>query len=45
MAKALLPGFAPLLPQYEQWAADPTLSVKDRRSVESAVKILQGVQL
>lgn len=44
MAKKLLPEFAPLLPQYAQWAADPTLSAKDRRSVESAVKILQGVQ-
>jgi hypothetical protein len=44
MAKKLLPKFAPLLPQYVQWAADPALSAKDRRSVESAVKILQQVQ-
>jgi len=44
MAKALLPEFTPLLPQYEKWASDPALSAKDRRSVESAVKILQGVQ-
>ncbi len=43
MAKKLLPEFAPLLPQYEQWAADALLSAKDRRSVESAVKILQGI--
>ena len=44
MAKKLLPEFVSLLPQYEQWAADASLSSKDRRSVESAVKILQGVQ-
>jgi 3-methyladenine DNA glycosylase AlkD len=40
MTKKLLPEFAPLLPLYEQWAADPALSAKDRRSVESAVKTL-----
>jgi 3-methyladenine DNA glycosylase AlkD len=44
MAKKLLPEFASLLPLYEQWAADPTLSGQDRRSVESAVKILRSVQ-
>jgi 3-methyladenine DNA glycosylase AlkD len=41
MAKKLLPEFASLLPTYEQWAADPNLSARDRRSVESAVKVLQ----
>jgi len=41
MTKKLLPEFAPLLPLYEQWAADPSLSAKDRRSVESAVKALK----
>ncbi len=44
MAKKLLPDFASLLPLYEQWAADPALSAKDRRSVESAVKTLAGIQ-
>ena len=44
MAKKLLPEFASLLPQYEQWVADPALNTKDRRSVESAIKLLQGVQ-
>jgi 3-methyladenine DNA glycosylase AlkD len=44
MAKALLPEFVSLLPQYEQWATDPALSAKDRRSVQSAVKILHEVQ-
>ena len=41
MTKKFLPEFAPLLPLYEQWAADPALSAKDRRSVESAVKTLR----
>jgi hypothetical protein len=44
MAKKLLPEFASLLSRYEQWAADPMLNTKDRRSVESAVKILRSVQ-
>ncbi|MFZ5912118.1 MAG: DNA alkylation repair protein [Chloroflexota bacterium] len=42
MGKALLPGFVPLLPLYEQWVTSPTLSSKDRKSVESAIKTLQG---
>jgi len=41
MAKQFLPEFTPLLPNYEQWLADPNLSSKDRRSVESAIKKLQ----
>ena len=44
MTRNLLPGFAPVLPLYERWAADPALSAKDRRSVESAVKILRSAQ-
>jgi hypothetical protein len=40
MTKTFLPEFAFLLPKYEQWAADPNLSPKDLRSVESAVQIL-----
>ena len=44
MTKKLLPQFASLIPLYEQWAADPALSARDRRSVESAVKTLQSVQ-
>jgi hypothetical protein len=43
MTKKFLPEFVSLLPLYEQWAADPTLSAKDRRSVESAVKTLRQV--
>ena len=43
MTKKFLPEFAPLLPLYEQWAADPTLSARDRRSVESAINTLRRV--
>ncbi len=42
MAKKLLPDFGSLLPSYENWANDPTLSHRDRRSVESAVKTLRS---
>jgi hypothetical protein len=44
MARKLLPEFAALLPRYEQWAAGPSLSSRDSRSVESAVKTLRQVQ-
>ena len=43
MTRQFLPEFVSLLPLYEQWAADPALSTKDRRSVESAVKTLRQV--
>jgi 3-methyladenine DNA glycosylase AlkD len=45
MGKKLLPEFATLVPRYEQWAADPALSARDRRSVESAVKTLRRAQV
>ena len=41
MGKAFLANFVPLLPLYEQWAAVPTLNTKDRKSIESAIKVLQ----
>jgi 3-methyladenine DNA glycosylase AlkD len=44
MTAKFLPEFAPLLPLYEKWAADPTLGAQDRRSVESAVRLLSGVR-
>ncbi|HEC33758.1 MAG TPA: hypothetical protein ENI37_03470 [Chloroflexi bacterium] len=44
MTRRFLPEFVDLLPLYERWAADPTLSAGDRRSVESVVKILRDVQ-
>jgi len=40
MATKLLPALRPLLPLYEQWVADPALSSRDRRSVESAIRKL-----
>jgi 3-methyladenine DNA glycosylase AlkD len=45
MAKKLLPEFVSLLPLYEQWAADPALGAKDRRSVESAAKTLRSEEV
>jgi 3-methyladenine DNA glycosylase AlkD len=44
MARKLLPEFVSLLPIYEGWAADSALSTKDRRSVESAVRVLRQAQ-
>ena len=41
MTKKFLPEFLQLLPLYDDWAADPCLSTRDRRSVESAVKTLR----
>ena len=43
MAKKLLPEFASLLPLYQQWAADSSLSARDRRSIQSAIKVLTSV--
>ncbi|MBN1579154.1 MAG: DNA alkylation repair protein [Anaerolineae bacterium] len=44
MAKTLLPEFASLLPAFEAWADGPSLKAADRRSVESAAKVLRSVQ-
>lgn len=44
MTKKFLPEFASLLPLYEAWGKQETLSAKERRSVESAIGILQRVQ-
>lgn len=41
MSKRLLPAFKPVLPRYEAWAAEPALESAARRSVESAVTVLQ----
>jgi len=43
MTKKFLPLFKPLLPKYEQWASEPDLMMRDRKSVESALKILRKV--
>lgn len=44
MAKAHLPQFLDLLPKYEAWSTDPSLSASQRRSVESAIKTLRQAQ-
>ena len=41
MAAQFLPAFTGLLPQFESWAESPDLSAAERRSIESAVKILR----
>ncbi len=41
MAKKLMPEFASLAPSFEEWASDPSLNTRDRRSVESALAALR----
>ncbi|NIS81027.1 MAG: hypothetical protein GTO14_12650 [Anaerolineales bacterium] len=43
MTKAYLPEFMDLLPQYEKWLTDPSLSPSERRSIDSAIKTLKQV--
>ena len=45
MTRDYLPEFGGLLPLYERWAADPALGAQERRSVESALKTLQSVEM
>lgn len=42
MAPKLLPDFVPLLPVYQAWADNETLSSKAQWSIESAIKKLEG---
>jgi len=44
MARKELPHFVTLIPLYEQWAGNPDLSSRDRRSVESALRVLRNAQ-
>jgi 3-methyladenine DNA glycosylase AlkD len=41
MAKIYLSGFVDLLPLYEKWSTDESLTTKERRSIQSAIKTLQ----
>ncbi len=41
MAKAFVPEFLDLLPHYEKWRSDQSLSASERRSIESAIKTLK----
>ena len=42
MGRAILPAFSPLLPRYEAWCEAPGIGGQDRRSIESAIKVLRG---
>jgi len=41
MAKIYLSKFVDLLPLYEKWSTDESLTTKERRSIQSAIKTLQ----
>ncbi|MBI9043823.1 MAG: DNA alkylation repair protein [Anaerolineaceae bacterium] len=45
MGVALMPEFLPLLPQFEQWKNDVDVSAKEKRSIESAVKVLKKAEV
>lgn len=42
MGKAYLPNFTPLSPKYEQWLANPSTNARDRKSIQSAIRILKN---
>ncbi len=42
MDRKILPGFVPLLPSYQAWSTSPAVSSKDKRSLDSAIKVLQA---
>ncbi len=44
MTTSFLPGFLTLLPKYQEWSKDQTLSAQERRSIESAIKTLEKVK-
>jgi 3-methyladenine DNA glycosylase AlkD len=43
MDRKILNEFLPLLPHYQKWSTAPEVSSKDRRSLESAIRVLQAV--
>jgi 3-methyladenine DNA glycosylase AlkD len=43
MTTRFLPEFAAVLPNYQQWVTDSSLSAKDLRSIQSAIKRLASV--
>jgi hypothetical protein len=43
MGSKQLPGFVTLLPAYKDWMKAQSLNAKDRRSIASAIKKLEGV--
>jgi 3-methyladenine DNA glycosylase AlkD len=42
MDRKIIAEFAPLLPRYKKWLVAPDVSSKDKRSIESAIKVLQA---
>jgi len=42
MDRRIIAEFAPLLPRYKKWGAVSDISSKDKRSIESAIKVLQA---
>ncbi|MBT3389527.1 MAG: hypothetical protein HN413_03875 [Chloroflexi bacterium] len=44
MTKQFLPEFTTLLPRFEAWQNDPSISAKDRRSIDSAIKTLKKAE-
>lgn len=44
MAKAHVPEFLNLLPKYEKWRTDQSLSASERQSIESAIRTLKQAQ-
>ena len=40
--RRLIGEFAPLLPHYRKWVTAPEVSSKDKRSIESAIKVLEA---
>lgn len=41
MDHKIIAEFSPLLPHYQKWAVAPDVSSKDKRSIDSAIKVLQ----
>ena len=44
MTKAFVPEFLDLLPQYEKWRNDQSLTPAERRSIDSVIKTLKQVK-
>jgi 3-methyladenine DNA glycosylase AlkD len=42
MDRKILTEFFPLLPRYKKWSESPDISRQNRRSIESAIKVLQA---
>ncbi len=42
MDRKIVGEFATLLPRYKKWSAAPSISSQDKRSIESAIKVLQA---